>query len=617
MAVLVDALIFVDEAMVMGRRVRPSRRADMLSVGMGALLMVAQMAMADPVRVERTAEGARLLVNGKPFYIKGAGGSASKEKLAQAGGNAFRTWGVGEDTQATLDEAHRLGLKVLLGIWLGHERHGFDYNDPQQVRQQFEAARAAVLRYKDHPALLAWGVGNEMEGFGQGDNPKIWAAVNDIAKMIHELDPHHPTVSTVAEVGGQRVKALHEWCPDIDIVGINSYGGVRSLPQRYRAAGGTKPYVVTEYGPPGTWEVGRNAWGVPEELTSTQKAEIYSAAYQALAADPLCLGSFAFTWGSKQEATATWFSLFLPNGVKLAGVDALTACWTGRPPDNLCPVIRRFELVGEPIVEPGAVVKVALDAADPEGAPLRVEWVLYREMEEFETGGDDRPAPPTFPEAIVSSDHKGAELRMPAQSGHYRLFAYAYDDKDGGAAANLPLMVDSQAPKIRGKPAHLPLAIYSDDMPGAAYIPSGYMGDINAIHLDEKCADSPWKGPTCLKINFTLSSGWGGVVWQDPPNDWGQQPGGYDLTGAQTLRFNARGERGGEKVKFGFGLLGRDTPFFDTAKGEIEVTLSSDWTEYQIDLKGKNLERIKSGFYWVLGGQGQPVTFFLDEVRYE
>ena len=56
---------------------------------------------------------------------------------------------------------------------------------------------------------------------------------------------------------------------DIDIIGINSYGGGPSLAQRYKQAGGTKPYLVTEYGPPGIWEIGKNAWGAYPEPTST------------------------------------------------------------------------------------------------------------------------------------------------------------------------------------------------------------------------------------------------------------------------------------------------------------------------------------------------------------
>ena len=45
-------------------------------------------------------------------------------------------------------------------------------------------------------------------------------------------------MTVIAELGGEKVKNLHRLCPDIDIVGINSYGGAASVPQRYRKAGG-------------------------------------------------------------------------------------------------------------------------------------------------------------------------------------------------------------------------------------------------------------------------------------------------------------------------------------------------------------------------------------------
>jgi hypothetical protein len=47
------------------------------------------------------------------------------------------------------------------------------------------------------------------------------------------------------------------------------------------------------------------------------------------------------------------------------------------------------------------------------------------------------------------------------------------------------------------------------------------------------------------------------------------------------------------------------------------VKLTSDWREYSLDLSGKDLTRIKTGFCWVAAGQGAPVTFFLDDIRYE
>ena len=108
------------------------------------------------------------------------------------------------------------------------------------------------------------------------------------------------------------------------------------------------------------------------------------------------------------------------------------------------------------------------------------------------------------------------------------------------------------------------------------------------------------------------------MVWQYPAGDWGDKPGALDLTGAKRLSFWARGGRGGEVVSFKFGLLGPEKAFSDSARGQTgEVKLSDRWTQYQIDLKGMDLSRIKTGFCWVLAAPGQPVTFYLDDIRYE
>ena len=66
------------------------------------------------------------------------------ELLAELGGNSVRTWGVGPSLGRQLDEAHRLGLTVCVGIWLGQVRQGFDYGDPAQVARQYESVKRAV-----------------------------------------------------------------------------------------------------------------------------------------------------------------------------------------------------------------------------------------------------------------------------------------------------------------------------------------------------------------------------------------------------------------------------------------------------------------------------------------
>jgi len=169
-----------------------------------------------------------------------------------------------------------------------------------------------------------------------------------------------------------------------------------------------------------------------------------------------------------------------------------------------------------------------------------------------------------------------------------------------------------------GAAATLPFSIYAESAGPQPFIPSGYMGNVGAIKLTPDCTSNPHQGQTCLEVQYTAPDGWGGVVWQAPANDWGDLPGGFNLTGAKKLTFWARGNKGGEEVNFLYGLIGPDKKYPDSSKGETgKIDLTTDWKEYSIDLTGKNLTQVKSGFAWVLGAQGVPVTFFLDDIQYE
>jgi hypothetical protein len=144
------------------------------------------------------------------------------------------------------------------------------------------------------------------------------------------------------------------------------------------------------------------------------------------------------------------------------------------------------------------------------------------------------------------------------------------------------------------------------------------MGNAGAIKMDPGSTENPHSGQTCLKVEYTARDNWGGVVWQSPANDWGDAPGGWNLTGAKKLTFWARGARGGEVVNFSFGLLGKDKKFPDSASNQLEkVRLTDEWSQYTIYLKGQDLSRIKTGFSWSLAANGAPVTFYLDDIRYE
>jgi len=79
----------------------------------------------------------------------------------------------------------------------------------------------------------------------------------------------------------------------------------------------------------------------------------------------------------------------------------------------------------------------------------------------------------------------------------------------------------------------------------------------------------------------------------------------------------ARGEVGGEIVEFKMGIL-RNKEFSDSASATTgKVKLTAGWQRYDIPLQGKDLKCIKTGFVWTVGGRDEPVTFYLDDIRYE
>jgi hypothetical protein len=573
------------------------------------------------VQLRQVDGGWSLFRGGQPFFIQGAGGDASREMLKQCGGNSFRTWGA-DNIGSQLDEANKLGLVVTVGIWLEHAggpKH-FDYHNPKQVADQLQSVRESVLRYKDNPAVLVWGLGNEMEGYKDGGDPAIWTAVENAAALIHKLDPHHPVMTVIAEIGGQRVQSINRYCPDVDIIGINSYAGGPSVAQRYRTLGGTKPFIITEFGPGGTWEVGLASWGAPIEATSTAKADAYRATYNKTILperNKLCLGSYAFLWGNKQEATATWFGMFLPDGSRLESVDAMMELWTGHLPEVRCPQIRPIALDRND-VDPGETIHASLEVTDAANNPLTAKWVLTRDQAVYQTAGQFQESQKSYNDSIVSQDIHGAEIHMPLDAGPYWLYAYIYDGKGGAATSVVPVHVHARTAEAGGQPVQLPFVLYSSEQPASPYVASGWMGDAASIAVDNHCTTDPHSGKFCMKCQFKATTGFGGIAWQNPANDWGDLKGGYNLSGATKLTFWARGEDGGEAVSFKMGILGKEKKFADSDHAELpDVALTQEWKQYSIDLAGKDLSCVKTGFVWALAAGGKPVTFYLDNIRYE
>ena len=174
------------------------------------------------------------------------------------------------------------------------------------------------------------------------------------------------------------------------------------------------------------------------------------------------------------------------------------------------------------------------------------------------------------------------------------------------------------------KQEKMPFYVYADRSSSANhFIPSGWMGDYGDTKIETGSKEDPYLGDTCIKISYNnkASQGarWAGMFWQNPSSNWGSTDAGFDLTKATKLTFWARGAKGGERIeefKVG-GIMGE---FSDSDSAAIgPVILNKDWTQYTIDLKGKDMSYIIGGFCWSANLDNNPegVTFYLDEIKYE
>jgi len=406
---------------------------------------------AKTVEIRKEGNGYQLIRNGKPYFIKGAGGYSQYNRLAECGGNSIRVWETA-DAQRILDRAQELGLTVNLGLWVEREMEGFDYYNQERVEEQLKKLKKVVLQYKDHPALLMWCVGNEWNS--AATNIKVFDAVNQIARMVHEVDPQHPVTTTIMLTSVRPIRILKERCPEIDILSINTYGSLHTLSASLKESGWTGPYIISEFGAKGYWETDFTGWDAPIEQTSQEKYAFIKERYEQFIQAQLanCLGSYVFLWGQKQERTPTWFSLFDEEGRETPMVGLMQQLWSGRKPDNEAPRVQRLLIDGQY----GAINSFPADTAaahsaqllvkDPEGDSLSYRWEILPESTTTDQGVvylEKKQEP--VEGAITQMQGHTIRFRLPSKPGAYRLFAYAYDTHRHVATANVPFEVKEGA----------------------------------------------------------------------------------------------------------------------------------------------------------------------------
>jgi hypothetical protein len=399
-------------------------------------------AMTDPaipagpsvVKVTGSQGNWTLTVNGAPWQVKGItygppaqAADGYVRDLKNMGVNTIRVWGVDQtNTPILVDTAARYGIKVIVGEWLNQ---GADYvNDTAYMNSVKTSIVNDVNLLKGHQGVLMWDVGNEViltmqdHGLSAADVEarRVGYAkfVNQVADAIHGADPNHPVTSTDAYTGAWPY--YKQYSPSLDLMAVNSYGAIGGVYNDWAAGGYTKPYIVTEGGPSGEWEVPNDVNGVPTEPTDLQKRDGYTSSWNAVNAHPkVDLGITEFHYGIENDFGGIWLNTFT-GGWKRLGYAALQKAYTGQAPANTAPEINSMTVSNQTAVPAGGTFSVNASVSDPNGDYIRYN-LMY--SNKYVSGGGTGLLNADF----ADNGNGSFTVKAPEQLGVWKVYVYAYD----------------------------------------------------------------------------------------------------------------------------------------------------------------------------------------------
>lgn len=270
-------------------------------------------------------------------------------------------------------------------------------------------------------------------------NTKVWEAVNEISQYIHAEDGR-PTTTALTGTWDVTINQIKTYASDLDLISINAYDpGVYNVHSSLKETQQfSKPYIISEFGPLGTWEtdVPKTSWGSMIEPTGSKKAEdykkIYNEAILAHAGEG-CLGSYVFLWGYQSHGDVlTWYALFDQfQKQALPAATAMSELW-GATVTKHNPVITGMTLEGKTAEQniqiPSAqTASASVVANSPDGAELTYEWKIVRDERQ-----DAGRLMSGLTGLIQGKPDQNLSFTAPSSVGNYRLIVYARD-----AASNL------------------------------------------------------------------------------------------------------------------------------------------------------------------------------------
>lgn len=402
------------------------------------------------VYIKKTADGYQLYRNGYPFHMQGASGNSHLKELADVGGNTIRVYDT-INLNGILDMAEANGLAVIVDIPIPKYNKTYDsYLIDADNNRLKENVKQLVKKYRSHPALLMWNLGNEVEFPLVFRKNSFIMTFNELIDIIHREDPDHLVGTTIPSVSKKQILSIYYHSPSIDILSYNIFGNLKNLRSELNKISflvGQRPYYISEWGYDGPWEHHLTSWNAPIEPTSTKKVEQLRSNHRNLLQNinSNCLGSLIFYWGEKQERTHTWFSFFLEGHGKSEVVEALKSLWEGTHADApslgldymlLAEKGSQSDLVFPPNKSTNATIRFNRPKKDS----IKISWEIYPEAWNYNLS-DKEKKPTKISGAILSSDGDQVAFITPSQEGPYRIFAYIHDSDGNFATTNIPFYV--------------------------------------------------------------------------------------------------------------------------------------------------------------------------------
>ena len=252
-----------------------------------------------------SVNGRQILVNNQPYFIKGicyhpvpkGNKERSFETLSQdlvlmkeAGVNTIRVYEPIDD-KTVLDEIDAAGLKVIIG---------FGYNQDGKFDILSGTFVDYMNRYKNHPAILMWELGNEYnyhpEWFN-GDVKNWYMALNEAADAIHQNDNSHPVTTAHGDLPDETALSM---CPNVDVWGMNVYrwDNPETIFPEWETVSG-KPMYLSEAGADSYMTIEKDSYdqGVNEKAQADANANILEDVFKNTAiGSGVTLFSFTDGW---------------------------------------------------------------------------------------------------------------------------------------------------------------------------------------------------------------------------------------------------------------------------------------------------------------------------------